>query len=207
MDKPVIDELEVRSVTSPAAGSIFVDDNSKKLIHAIIYFLTNTKHCFKTKLFKLLYLLDFYHFKQTARSVTGLDYYAWEKGPVPKELFHEFANPQPDIAKSIYIPKSKDSDAIFRMKPKCNFDPRLFTNRELNLMEQLAYIFKEAKADDMIEVTHLPNKPWDRTIKNKGEYAKIDYLLALDNTKESLSPEEATERINDLDQIAAVFGK
>ena len=59
----------------------------------------------------------------------------------------------------------------------------------------------------MIEVTHLPNKPWDRTIKNKGEYAKIDYLLALDNTKESLSPEEATERINDLDQIAAVFGK
>jgi hypothetical protein len=47
-----------------------------KLINAIVYFAQNTQHLGKTKLFKLLYLLDFEHFRQTGRSVTGLDYYA-----------------------------------------------------------------------------------------------------------------------------------
>ncbi|MCK4554722.1 DUF4065 domain-containing protein [Candidatus Parcubacteria bacterium] len=29
---------------------------------------------------KLLYNLDYTHFKETGKSVTGLDYYAWEIG-------------------------------------------------------------------------------------------------------------------------------
>ena len=45
----------------------------EKLINAIIYFAQNTKYCGKIKLFKLLYFLDFWHFKQTGKSVTGLD--------------------------------------------------------------------------------------------------------------------------------------
>jgi uncharacterized phage-associated protein len=40
---------------------------------------------------KLLYFLDFIHFKQTGKCVTGLDYYAWKRGPVPKKLFDEIS--------------------------------------------------------------------------------------------------------------------
>lgn len=54
--------------------------NGEKLINAIIYFCTNTQVCMKTKLFKLLYLLDFEHFKVTGKSVTGLEYKAWKLG-------------------------------------------------------------------------------------------------------------------------------
>jgi len=54
-----------------------------KLINAIIYLSSNTNYCGKTKLMKLLYFRDFKHFRQTGKSVTGLDYYAWEMGPVP----------------------------------------------------------------------------------------------------------------------------
>ena len=69
----------------------------EKLLNAIIYMANNTMFCGKTKLLKLLYFLDFKHFKQTAKSVTGLDYYAWEKGPVPKKLFEELSgNMKPD---------------------------------------------------------------------------------------------------------------
>ena len=35
---------------------------------------------------KLLYFLDFMHFKQTDKSVTGQDYFAWMTGPVPDML-------------------------------------------------------------------------------------------------------------------------
>ena len=48
-----------------------------RLVNAIVFFADNTKFCGKIKLFKLLYLLDFEHFRQTGKSVTGGDYQAW----------------------------------------------------------------------------------------------------------------------------------
>jgi uncharacterized phage-associated protein len=72
---------------------MLVEHSREKLINSIIYFLKNTKNCGKTKLFKLLYYLDFMHFRETGRSVTGLDYYAWDFGPVPKKLYDEINNP------------------------------------------------------------------------------------------------------------------
>ena len=61
----------------------------EKLIQAIVYLSDNTRHCGKIKLFKLLYLLDFEHFRQTGHSVTGMEYRAWKMGPVPIELVQE----------------------------------------------------------------------------------------------------------------------
>ena len=37
----------------------------EKLLNAIVYFANHTKSCGKTKLYKLLYYLDFTHFKET----------------------------------------------------------------------------------------------------------------------------------------------
>ncbi len=56
---------------------MLIEHDRAKLLNSIIYFLSNTKSCGKTKLFKLLYYLDFMHFRETGRSVTNLDYYAW----------------------------------------------------------------------------------------------------------------------------------
>jgi hypothetical protein len=74
-----------------------------KLVNAILYFAHETKHFGKIKLFKLLYLLDFEHFRQTGRSVTGLDYQAWKYGPVPVEVMQEWDDPEPDLAAAIRI--------------------------------------------------------------------------------------------------------
>ena len=66
--------------------AMLVSHEREKMINAIIYFANHTRHLGKIKLFKLLYLLDFEHFRQTGRSVTGLDYRAWKFGPVPVAL-------------------------------------------------------------------------------------------------------------------------
>ena len=73
----------------------------EKLIHAIVFFAKKTRHCGKTKLFKLLYLLDFDHFRETGRSVTGLKYYAGEMGPVPVALAEEWDEFEPDLKVAI----------------------------------------------------------------------------------------------------------
>lgn len=57
----------------------------------------------------------------------------------------------------------------------------------------------------MVEASHLPNHPWDKTIKSKGELAKIDYTLALDDTEVSLSFDEVIERLRDREEIVKAF--
>ncbi|RZB35728.1 MAG: hypothetical protein SRB2_02855 [Desulfobacteraceae bacterium Eth-SRB2] len=167
----------------------------EKLINAIIYFANNTIYCGKTKLLKLLYFLDFRHFKQTGKSITDLDYYAWDMGPVPKDLFNELTEKMnPDLKAAIHdLPQ----EGFQKIRPKKNFDPQYFSNREMKMLEEIAIIFKNAKADEMVESTHLKNEPWDRTLKEKGEFKKIDYMLAIDSEIVSLPYNEAKERMEE----------
>ena len=182
---------------------MIITHHRKKLINAIIYFTKNTNYCGKIKLMKLLYFLDFCHFKYTSKSVTGLEYFTWEKGPVPKDLFEEFDNMKPDLKDAISVFPYENFQKIV---PKNKFNDEYFTNREKKLLEELSFIFKDAKAEGMVEVTHFKNKPWDRTIKEKGQWKKIDYLLSIDDTENSLTYDEAKERMEEISEMHQIFG-
>jgi uncharacterized phage-associated protein len=181
---------------------MLIEHNREKLLNAIIYFLSNTKYCGKTKLFKLLYYLDFMHFRETGRSVTGLDYYAWQFGPYPTALADDINTPPDDLKDKVSIQCAQaDNNNFTCMKPRKKFDDTFLTKRELRILENVAFIFKDAKADDMVEASHLPSHPWDKTINSKGEKAKIDYTLALDGSDSSLSLEEVLERLKDKEEL------
>ena len=183
---------------------MIITHHRKKLINAIIYFAKNTKYCGKTKLLKLLYFLDFFHFKQTGKSVTGLDYFAWEMGPVPKVLFEELSgNMKPDMKDAI---NELPTEGFQQIRPKKKFDDVYFSKREKKLLEDISFIFRDAKAEDMVESTHLKNKPWDRTLKEKGEFQKIDYMLSIDSGIECLSYDEAKERMQEISEVRQLFG-
>ncbi len=176
----------------------------EKLINAIIYFARKTKYCGKTKLLKLLFFLDFKHFKQTGKSVTGLDYFAWKMGPVPKVLFEELSGDlKPDMKKAI---RELPAEEFQKISPKKKFNNEYFSKREMQLLEEISFIFEDAKADTMVESTHLKNEPWDRTLKEKGEFQKIDYMLAVDSDIVSLPHDEAMERMKERSEIYNLFG-
>ncbi|HOX84796.1 MAG TPA: Panacea domain-containing protein [bacterium] len=184
----------------------------EKLLNAILYFVKNTDYCHKLKVLKLLYFLDFIHFKQTGRSVTGLDYEAWRKGPVPPSIFRELEpdkNPN-DFKEYFFIEYEEFSNGMgkcLKILPRKKFNKKIFTKRELELLEQIAFIFKEAKSDDMSESTHLKNMPWDKTIKSKGESELIDYSLALDDQKDSLDFDILNDRIKIDKEFKELFGE
>ena len=178
--------------------------NREKLLNAIVYFAINTKYCGKTKLLKLLYFIDFMHFKQTGKSVTGMDYFAWDMGPVPKDLFEELSGPmKPDMKATI---KDLPAEVFQKIQPTRKFDRKYFSNREMKLLNDISFIFKDAKADDMVESTHLKNEPWDVTLKNKGRLQKIDYMLAIDSEIVSLPYDEAKERMEERSEMEKIFG-
>ena len=170
------------------------DRQKEKLFNTIVYFLNNTKNCYKLKLLKLLYFLDFEHYRQTGNSVTGLDYYAWEKGPVPKDIFRSIEDPKLLDGLSDYIStyiEEFESGTGHKtiIKPKKVFDPKLFTKRELDILAKVAEIFLEATSDQMTEASHFKSLPWDRAIKEKKLNEKIKYDYVLDNSDSSIKPE------------------
>lgn len=185
---------------------MIVTHHREKLINAIIYFANHTKFCGKTKLLKLLYFLDFSHFKRTGKPVTGLDYFAWEMGPVPRDLFEELTdnNMKPDMKASIH--DLTPGEGFQKIRPKKRFDRQYFSKNETNLLKELAFIFGDAKADAMVESTHLKNEPWDRTLKEKGEFKKIDYMLAIDSDIVSIVYEDAKERVKERSEMYKIFG-
>lgn len=167
----------------------------EKLLNAIIFFCNNTNHCYKLKLMKLLYYLDFWHFKETGRSVTGLSYKAWEKGPVPTKVYWEIEpkNNPDDLQEYLFVEEEILNEVTgskrFNIKPKKDFNNKIFTKREIEILDRIAEIFRDARGETMKDATHLKNAPWDKTIKEKGQNAEIDYLLALDDETNSLNAE------------------
>ena len=161
---------------------MIVNYNRTKLINAILYFAKNTNFCGTTKLFKLLYFLDFEHYQETGRSVTGLEYFAWKMGPVPVTLYEEIECPDPDIAEKISFEpiKTKFEKPMMLATAKAKFDPSHFSKRELRILENLAKQHKDSKADEIIEVTHLENLPWNQVYnieKKKQQKIPYDYVL------------------------------
>jgi len=163
----------------------------EKLLNSIIFFEDNVENLGKIKLFKLLYFLDFEHFKQTGRSITGLEYYAWPKGPVPNELNDELENPRPDMAEHVSIKKKPiNTNWMLSVTPLKEFDSTHFSRRELRILTELASEFRGTRAEDMIEATHLENMPWHEIYEKQGRKQGLipyEYALRRDEAEEMKS--------------------
>lgn len=155
--------------------------NRQKLIQAAVYFARNTQGCGKVKLFKLLYLLDFAHYRETGRSVTGLNYVAWKLGPVPVELAQEWDQLEPDMAAAIdIVPETVIDHVRDRVVPKTAFNDSFFTHRELALMQRIAQQHDMDLSKPMVNVTHEERGPWATIWDNgRGSNERIPYVLSV----------------------------
>jgi uncharacterized phage-associated protein len=153
----------------------------EKLINAIIFFARKTRYLGKIKLFKLLYLADFEHFRMTGRSVTGLDYHAWKFGPVPVSLYQEWDAPEPDLAGAISIKPEYIFDYVREtVVPLAEFDDSHFSERELCIMTELAEKYRDEHSPKMIDVAHAENGAWAKVWSDgTGFDQPIPYTLAI----------------------------
>jgi uncharacterized phage-associated protein len=160
---------------------MLISRDRQKLIQAAVFFASNTEGCGKVKLFKLLYLLDFAHFRATGRSVTGLDYVAWKLGPVPVELAQEWDQLEADMAAAISIVPEQVIDHVReRVVATVAFDDSLFTRRELGLMQQIAQQHARDLSKPMVNVTHEERGPWAAIWDNgRGFNERIPYTLSV----------------------------
>lgn len=183
----------------------------EKLLNAILFFATKTRHANMTKISKLLYFFDFSHFKQTGYPAIGLEYFAFAKGPVPKKLWLQLKDgnvPDDFKGKLALVSKKDELDQTFKeieFVAKVKPDLSVFSPREKQILEDLAVMFKDVKAWEISEISHLSNQPWDITRREKGENAPIDYMLAIDKDAQ-IDREEAELSLREHSEVIKNFG-
>jgi uncharacterized phage-associated protein len=164
--------------SAEASQPMFVSRNREKLINAIVYFLKETNHCHTLKLCKLLNFSDFEHFRQTGRTITGLQYRALPKGPVPTELLAEIKRGgESDLRSAVAQFEVNDeiTDALLRrdLKPRKPFEAKWFSKRELRILERVADFFRDLRAEDMSEFSHRSRKPWSEIFSDGKGAGKL----------------------------------
>lgn len=154
-----------------------------RLRNAIVFFAKNTESCGKIKLFKLLYMLDFEHFRQTGKSVTGFEYQAWKFGPVPVELMQEWEDFEEDLRAAVEIVPERVIDytrLAVKVREGVEFDDDDFTGRQMTILHDLCEKYLTTQSPKMIDVTHEQNGAWDKVwAGGRGAQEEIPYSLAL----------------------------
>jgi uncharacterized phage-associated protein len=187
-----------------------VNKEFEKRKNAILYFCRTVKYPYKTKIYKLLYFFDFIHFKQVGRPVTDLEYYTFDFGPAPIQLHEEIEqnNLPKELGNCMQISEETNgtvkSNKFYKFIAIKKPNLEVFSEREKAILERVAFMFKDAKANDMTEISHLKNGPWEKTKKEKGMGKKIDFLLALDDDA-LISQDIAKERLDNSKEIKNLF--
>lgn len=127
--------------------------------------------------------MDFEHFSQTGKSVTGFEYQAWKFGPVPTDLMEEWEELNQDLAQAVHIVEEKVIDyerQAVKVNQGIKFNDEFFTPRQLGIMQALADKYRKTYSPKMIDVTHEQNGAWDKVWQNgQGAQKPIPYALSL----------------------------
>ncbi len=165
----------------------------RKIISLVSYFTSKTKFCGRTKLAKLLFYCDWKHLKETGRTITGLTYLTFPYGPLSINLNDALKDPSSKLGKFIRY-REGDDKTIKPIIVTEQFNAKLFTPFELEIIKNAEFIFKNATADQMVKISHGIDEPWTKTKKEKGLLQPIDEKMAFLDKDAKISVDDFLER-------------
>jgi len=141
------------------------DDQLSKIGNTIIYLSKKIDKLSKTKLLKLLYILDEISIKKSGIPILNLKFKTWKFGPVSEDIFVELSS-EPSFLKD-YFYKIIEGDNIYIL-PNGEFNDDEFSQNDLDLMDFVINEFGNKTAKDLISYTHRENSPWHNTAKKNS---------------------------------------
>jgi uncharacterized phage-associated protein len=165
-------------------------NQQKRIGNTILYLCEKVKNMPKTKLLKLLYLLEERSIRETGTPFLNIDFEVWKLGPVPKEIFisiedvgisqsNDWLNNYINCKRHLFPKKTT------YLTPKTQFDDAEFSDIDINLMDNIINEFGNKNVDELIAITHREDRPWYKIAKEKnllekfeaGEQASSDYKI------------------------------
>ncbi|MCC8114942.1 MAG: SocA family protein [Bacteroidales bacterium] len=140
-------------------------DNQKKLGNAIIFLAERCADLSKTKMLKLLYLIEERCALSYQMPFLGLSYKVWQAGPVADLVYDDICNEAPILKPYVHLFMKNNCIYIAPIK---DFDEDEFSEIELKVMCEIAEEYGNRSAKELVKILHTPDSLWYQEAKANG---------------------------------------
>ena len=147
-------------------GSGYTKNQIDKIGNTIVYFSQKMEDLTKTKILKILFLLEEASIKKTGQPFIGIDFQLWKLGPVAKDIFIDLSSDDGPFLLKDYIARDSVDDKLFR--PKSDFNDDEFSVNDIKLMDIIVEFVKNKPASYLVKHTHGPVSLWRKSALQYG---------------------------------------
>lgn len=165
--------------------NLYTPEQLNKLGNAIVYLCEHIRPLYKTKLLKLIYILDEFSVKLHGVPMFNLEYKVWQAGPVCDDVFVELSE-EPVLLKDFIklVPDARGT----RVEELKKFSDDEFTPNDLALLEDVVKRFQYTSAEELVKLLHRHSTPWYRVAKEndllepfeQGKLTNTDFTIDLE---------------------------
>lgn len=156
-------------------GEIPNIEKFKQMYFACLKYATNERgNVPKTKLAKLLYLIDFTNFFKTLESMSGVKYRRLDYGPVA-DIFFSITDDLLESGKINIEILDRGAQMISSRTREENFSE--LSNSELTQIKEICELWKDRPTQEIVNFTH-EQKPW--RMCRDGEYIPYSLIIQED---------------------------
>lgn len=141
-----------------------------KIGNTVIYLSAGVRELARTKLLKLLFLIEEKSIKDFGKPFFGLDFKVWQFGPVVEPIYNEITEGQIHIFKDYFTKNIFDEFVAVN-----EFNDDEFSANEISLLDFMTEFARHKIAKDFVRITHAPDALWTKTAKKHGVYEDLEY--------------------------------
>ena len=151
-----------------------------KIGNTVVYLSSRVSELTKTKLLKILFLLEENSIKKYGKPFFGLDFKVWQFGPVVEPIYKEVDEGKFEIFKN-YLKKNPFDE----IEGISDFVDDEFSQNDLNLIDEMVLFAKHKTPSNFVHFTHKSSSLWRKAaIKygileelESGRMPKTDYSI------------------------------
>ena len=177
--------------------------NIDKVCSLLSYIVSTVQEVNLRKLIKLVYLIDEASVMKRGFSLTWLDYYVWEKGPVSPYIYN-IKSEDNAFNRFVEAKIGRDGRRWISSIVRKEVAEMQFSCKELRIIDEVLSTFGHKKADELTDITHEVDTPWRLAVDalkpnfrvcDGKTNIEVDLRLLLNNDEEKLNVFEDAREI------------
>ena len=152
----------------------FTNQQLNKLGNTLVYFSHQVGDFNKTKILKLIFLLEESSIKKFGYPFFGFDFQLWKFGPVLNDVYIDLSEDSIFLLKD-YIKRAVDNPLEFEAIKEFNDDE--FSDNDIDLMNTIIKFAKNKTAADLVKHTHNETSLWRKSAITNGVLEKLETQL------------------------------
>lgn len=149
----------------------FTTQQINKLGNTLVYLANNVGELNKTKILKLLYLIEEKSIKKFGYPFFGVNFQLWKFGPVLKDIYIDLSEETPQILVN-YLVKAEHDNQVFI--PIADFKDDEFSDNDMYLLDSIVDFARHKTAGNLVDFTHSENSLWKLSALKNGVYEQLE---------------------------------